>query len=70
MNHIVYLVMGILLIIGGLFAFRHTQGYLKLNTTSKAAQTNQWWGFDLWFGYIASGILSVVGLILVFVSFF
>lgn len=70
MNHIVYLVMGILLIIGGLFAFRYTQGYLKLNTTSKAAQTNQWWGFGLWFGYIASGILNVVGLILVFVSFF
>ena len=50
MYHLIYLVIGILLIIGGVFTFRHTQGYLKLNTTSKTVQDNQWRGFALWFG--------------------
>ena len=28
MYHLIYLVIGILLIIGGVFTFRHTQGYI------------------------------------------
>lgn len=70
MYHLIYLVIGILLIIGGVFTFRHTQGYLKLNTTSKAVQNNQWRGFTLWFGYIGAGILTLIGVIMILVSLF
>lgn len=70
MYHLIYLVIGILLIIGGVFTFRHTQGYLKLNTTSKTVQDNQWRGFALWFGYIGAGILTLIGVILTLVSLF
>lgn len=70
MYHVMYLVIGILLIIGGVFTFRHTQGYLKLNTTSKAVQDNQWRGFVLWFGYIGASILTLVGVILILISLF
>ncbi|CCI84873.1 hypothetical protein FC52_GL000945 [Lactobacillus pasteurii DSM 23907 = CRBIP 24.76] len=68
--NIAYLVIGVLLLLGGLYAFRHTQNYLKLNTGSKTTTSNQWWGFGLWFGYIAAGIFTIVGVILIIVSFF
>ena len=70
MYHVMYLVIGILLIIGGIFTFRHAQSYLKLTTTSKTVQENQWRGFALWFGYIGAGIFTLVGVILILVSFF
>lgn len=71
-QHIIYLIIGILLIIGGVFAFRQTHRYLKLNTTSNsnAANDNQFWGFALWAGYIGGGILTVVGVICLLVSIF
>ena len=38
--NIAYLVIGVLLLLGGLYAFRHTQNYLKLNTGSKTTTSN------------------------------
>lgn len=70
MSHLIYLAIGILLIIGGVFTFRHAQGYLKLNATSKAVQENQWRGFALWFGYIEAGFLTLIGVIMILVSLF
>ncbi|CCK83035.1 Conserved protein [Lactobacillus equicursoris 66c] len=68
MEYVILLVVGLLLIVGGVFAFKQTQKYLTLKTSSNDYSNNQWWGFALWGGYIGAGILSLVGAILIIVS--
>lgn len=70
MTHIISIIIGILLIIGGYFTFRHTRAYLKENTAKGKTSHNQWWGFALWGGYIGAGALILVGIIVICVSFF
>lgn len=69
MEYVILLVVGLLLIVGGAFAFKQTKKYLELKTNSSSNYSNdQWWGFALWGGYIGAGILSLVGAILIIVS--
>lgn len=70
MEHIIYIVIGIILAIGGVYAFKRTQSYLKLNTTQGKTTDNQFWGFALWAGYISGGIMILAGIILVCVGIF
>lgn len=67
MEYVILLVVGLLLIVGGAFAFKQTKKYLELKTNSGNYSNDQWWGFALWGGYIGAGILSLVGAILIIV---
>lgn len=67
MEYVILLVVGLLLIVGGAFAFKQTKKYLELKTNSSNYSNDQWWGFALWGGYIGAGILSLVGAILIIV---
>lgn len=62
------LIIGLLLIAGSFFTFKHTKNYLALKTSDGNYSGNQFSGFALWGGYGAAGILAIVGVILLIVS--
>ncbi|MBP2058742.1 hypothetical protein J2Z60_001931 [Lactobacillus colini] len=70
MQHIIYLVIGVLLLVAGFITIKHAQSYVKVTAETNKGNSNQFLGFAVIAGYVIGGIMFLAGIICVIMMFF